>query len=93
MVVAVVAGIVVGGLSLIPFWVATKKIRTVNPTHSLDMLAPFLLTIVLSLVILIAGMVICKLVAPGVVAAYAIAELLAFVVGVIVFGVLVSKRR
>lgn len=93
MVAAVIAGIIVGLASIVPFRVATKKIRTVNPTHSIDMLAPFLLTIAASFVILIAGMIVCKLAAPDVVVAYSIAELLAFVVGVIVFGVLLSKRR
>ena len=93
MVAAVIAGIIVGVLSIIPFKVATSKIRTVNPTHSIDMLAPFLLTIAASFVILIAGMIVCKLAAPDVVIAYSIAELLAFVVGVIVFGVFLSKRR
>lgn len=82
-----------GAVSIIPFRVATKKIRSANPTHSLDMLAPFLLTIILSFLILIAGLIICKLVAPDVIMAYAIAELLAFVLGVIVFGFVVSKRR
>lgn len=93
MVAAVIAGIIVGLASIVPFRVATKKIRTVNPTYSIDMLAPFLLTIAASFVILIAGMIVCKLAAPDVVVAYSIAELLAFVVGVIVFGVLLSKRR
>lgn len=93
MVAAVIAGIIVGLASIVPFRVATKKIRTVNPTHSIDMLAPFLLTIAASFVILIAGMIVCKLAAPDVVVAYSIAELLAFVVGVIVFGVFLSKRR
>lgn len=92
-VLAVVAAIVVGIASIIPFRVAVKKIRTVNPTHSLDMLAPFLLTIAVSFVILIAGMVVCKLAAPDVIVVYALAELLTFVIGVIVFGVFLSKRR
>ncbi|WP_165055233.1 MULTISPECIES: hypothetical protein [unclassified Adlercreutzia] len=93
MAIAVIVAIIVGFVSLIPFRVATKKIRTVNPTHSIDMLAPFLLTIIASFVILIAGMIACKLIAPDVVVAYSVAELLAFVVGVIVFGLVLSKRR
>lgn len=93
MVAAVIVGIIVGAASIFPFRVATRKIRTVNPTHSLELLAPFLLTIIASFAILIAGMVVCKLVAPDVAVAYSIAELVTFVVGVIVFGAFVSKRR
>ena len=93
MVVAVIVGILVGLASVFPFKVATKKIRTVNPTHSLDLLAPFLLTIAVSFIVLIAGMVICKLAAPDFVIAFSLSEILAFVIGVIVFGVVLSKRR
>ncbi len=91
--VAVIVGIIVGVVSLAPFRVAIKKIRAVNPTDALGMLGPFLLTILISFVILIAGLIVCKLVAPDVVLAFAGAEFLAFVVGVIVFGVVISKRR
>lgn len=93
MVVAIIVGILVGFASVVPFRFAAQKIRKVNPTHSLELLAPFILTIAASFVILIAGMVVCKLVAPDVVVAYALAEILAFVVGVIVFGIFMSKRR
>lgn len=93
MLVAVIAGILVGIVSVVPFKFATKRIRKVNPTHSLDLLTPFLLTIAVSFIVLVGGMVVCKLVAPNVVVAYSIAEILAFVAGVIVFGVFLSKRR
>ena len=87
MVVAIIVAVLVGLVSVIPFNVAIKKIRAVDPTKSLNLLGPFLLTITASFVILVAGMVVCKLVA------HAVAELVAFVVGVIVFGVFLSKRR
>ncbi len=93
MVVAVIAGVVAGALSIVPFRVSTRKIRTVNPTHSLDMLAPFLLTIFASFLVLIAGMVACKLVAPDVIVPFLIAEILAFVIGIIVFVAIPAKRR
>ena len=93
MVVAIIAGILVGIVSLVPFKVATQKIRHVDPTHSLNLLGPFLLTIAVSFIILIAGLVVCKLAAPDVIVAFAFAELVAFVVGVIAFGVYLSKRR
>ena len=88
MVVAIIVAVLVGLVSVIPFNVAIKKIRAVDPTKSLNLLGPFLLTIAASF-----GMVVCKLVAPDVALAYAVAELVAFVVGVIVFGVFLSKRR
>lgn len=93
MVVAVIVGILVGAVSIIPFSVAIKKIRTVDPTHSLNLLGPFLATIAASFVILIAGMVVCKLVFPQVALAYAAAELMTFVIGIVVFGVFIAKRR
>ncbi len=93
MVAAVITGIVLGLISVVPFKVATKKIRTVNPTNSLGLLGPFVLTIAISFIILVAGMVVCKLVAPDVVIAFSIAEIIAFAVGVIVFGAFLSKRQ
>ena len=93
MVVAVIVGILVGAVSIIPFSVAIKKIRTVDPTHSLNLLGPFLATIAASFVILIAGMVVCKLTFPQVALAYAAAELMTFVIGIVVFGVFIAKRR
>ena len=75
MVVAIIVAVLVGLVSVIPFNVAIKKIRAVDPTKSLNLLGPFLLTIAASFVILVAGMVVCKLVAPDVALAYAVAEL------------------
>ena len=85
MVAAIITGVLLGLISVIPFKVATKKIRTINPANSLSLLGPFL--------ILIVGMIVCKLVAPDVVIAFSVAEILAFAVGVIVFGAFLSKRQ
>ncbi len=63
MVAAIITGVLLGLISVIPFKVATKKIRTINPANSLSLLGPFLLTIALSFLILIAGMIVCKFVA------------------------------
>lgn len=93
MAVAIIVAVLVGAASVIPFNVAIKKIRTVDPTKSLNLLGPFLLTLAASFVILVAGMVVCKLVAAGVAMAFAAAEILTFVVGAIVFGVVLSKRQ
>ena len=93
MVAAIITGVLLGLISVIPFKVATKKIRTINPANSLSLLGPFLLTIALSFLILIAGMIVCKFVAPDVVITFSVAEILAFAVGVIVFGAFLSKRQ
>lgn len=93
MAVAIIVGIIVGVVSVVPFNVAIKKIRTVDPTSSLNLLGPFLLTILVSFIMLVAGLIVCKLVAPDVVLPFAAAELLAFIVGVLAFGVLIAKRR
>ena len=93
MVLAVIAGIIVGVVSIVPFRVAMKKIRFVDPTHSLNLLGPVLLTIAVSFLVLVAGLIVCKLAAPDVVIPFAVAEFAAFVVGVIVFGVFLSKRQ
>ena len=93
MVAAIITGVLLGLISVIPFKVATKKIRTINPANSLSLLGPFLLTIALSFLILNVGMIVCKFVAPDVVIAFSVAEILAFAVGVIVFGAFLSKRQ
>lgn len=93
MAVAIIVGIIIGVVSVVPFSVAIKKIRTVDPTHSLNLLGPFLATIAASFAILIAGMIVCKLAFPDVALAYAVSELVTFVAGVIVFGVFLAKRR
>ncbi len=93
MAVAVIVGILVGAVSVVPFGVASDRIRKVNPTHTLSMLGFFLLTIVISFAILIAGILICELVAPDVALACAIAEFAAFIVGVVVFGIIIARRR
>ncbi len=42
MVVAIIVAVLVGLVSVIPFNVAIKKIRAVDPTKSLNLLGPFL---------------------------------------------------
>lgn len=93
MIVAVIVGILVGLISVLPFRVALKKIRTIDPSMPLSMLGPFLITILASFVILVIGMVACKLLAPDVAMAYSFASIVTFVIVVIVFGVFMAKRR
>ena len=63
MVIAVIAALLVSILSLVPFWVAVKRVRLINETASAGVLGPFLLTIAISFLILLAGIVLCKLIA------------------------------
>ena len=94
MVVAVIVGVLVGLVSIIPFYFAAKNARKIDPTSgSMALLAPFLLTIAISLVILLAGLIVAKLAVPDLALMFAAGEFVAFVVGVIVFGIYLSKRR
>lgn len=94
MIIAAVVGVVVGLISVIPFCFTAKKARTIDPTNgSLSMLAPVMVTLAVSFVMLIAGLIGCKLLAPDYLVACVLGEFVAFVIGVIVFGIVVSKRR
>ena len=93
MVLAVVAGVLIGALSIIPFPFAAKKGRTIDPSKSSNLLLPLLLTLLVSFVILVVVMIGCKLLAPDVILAFVVAEFATFVIAVIVFGIALSKRR
>ena len=93
MVVAAIAGVIVGALGVVPLCVAAKKVRKSSPVGSMDMLAPFLITIIISLVILLGGMLICKVALPDIAKVFAIAEFAAFIIGVLGFGIYVAKRK
>lgn len=92
MVIAIIAALLVSVLGLVPFRIAIKKIRMVDPTMPMAMIGPFLLTIAASFLILIAGIVACKLLVADSLVVYSLTGLIAFTVGVVVMGVL-SKRR
>lgn len=92
MVIAALAAIAVTILGLVPFWVAIKRIRLIDPSMPLALLGPFLLTTVVSLLILVAGIAACKLIAPYCIVVYSLTELIAFTVGVVVMGVLAKQR-
>ena len=78
---------------MIPFPAAAKKAKTLSGASSMGLMAPFLLTLLVSFAVLVIGMVACKMLAPDVIFAFVIAEFVTFVIGVIVFGISVSKRR
>lgn len=92
MALAIIVGILVGALSVVPFFVAIKNIRKVDPTFSLNLLGPFLLTIVVSFLILLAGLALCKLIAPDVIVPFAAAEIFVFVAGVLVLGLYKARQ-
>lgn len=94
MAIAIIAGIVIGVIALIPFYFAAKNAKKIDPTlGSFAMLGPFLLTIVISFAILVLGLVAGKVLVPEVVAPLAIAEFAAFVLGVIAFGIALSCNK
>ena len=94
MVIAIIVGIIAGLLAIAPFYFAVKNANKIDPTAgSFSMLGPFLLTIVLSFAILVCALAIGKAVAPNKIVLLAISEFVAFVIGVIVFGVLFAKGR
>ena len=93
MVIAVIAALLVSILSLVPFWVAVKRVRLIKETASAGVLGPFLLTIAISFLILLAGIVLCKLIAADYQVVYSLTELIAFTVGVVVMGLLIKQRQ
>ncbi len=94
MIIAIVVGVVVGFLALIPFCFSTKQAKKIDATAgSFAMLGPFLLTIVVSFAILVVGLALTKMLASSVVAPFAIAEFAAFVLGVIIFGISIARKN
>lgn len=91
-IVAIVAGIVVGVIGVVPLFVASKKVRKVNPISQMDMLAPFAITMAVSFIILICGMIVCRVAFPDMAKFFTMAEFVAFVLSVFLFGISVSKR-
>ncbi|MDO4502305.1 MAG: hypothetical protein Q4D06_03900 [Coriobacteriia bacterium] len=92
MVIAVIAGILIGVLGAVPLFVASKKVRKISATSSMDMLAPFLITMAISFIVLICGMIVCRVAFPEMAKFFTIAEFAAFVISVFLFGISVSKR-
>lgn len=93
MLVAIIAGVLIGAVCCVPFVVARKKIRTVNPTNSAGLLGWFLMAIALSFVILAAAMIACRFLMQSAFLPFALSSIATFVVAVIVFGLVVSKRK
>ncbi len=93
MVLAIIVGILVGAVSLIPFGFITRRLRKIDPTKALSLLGTFLIPIAISFVILVVALVICRYAVPDVIIPYAIAEIVAFIVGVIIFGIIFARRQ
>lgn len=81
-----------GAVSCLPFKFATAKVRGVNPTQSSSLAGLFAAAIAGSFAILASGLVICGIVARDVLIAFAIAEILTFILVVIAFGIVSRKR-
>ena len=94
MIIAIIVGIIAGLVAIVPFYIAVKNAKKIDPTAgSFSMLGPFLLTIVLSFAILVCALAVGKTVSPDKIVPLAVSEFVAFVFGVIVFGVLFAKGR
>ena len=95
MALAVIAGLIVGLVALIPLYFAANNVRKIISADggALSMLGPFLLTIAISFIVLIVRLIAGKLLAPDVVLPMAGAEFAAFIIGVIAFGIWLSKRK
>ena len=91
-VIAILIGIVVGAVSVLPFRLAQKKIRGVNPVYSGGLAAWFAVAIGLSFIMLAAGLVVCGFVARDLLVPFLAGEMGTFLVVVIVLGVRTSKR-
>ena len=86
MILSVLLGVVFGLIGLVPLYVSTRLVKRITATNTYGFLGAFLAAILVSMVILVVSMIVCKVVAPDVVKAFCIAEVLVFVVGVIVVG-------
>ena len=94
MIIAIIVGVIVGIVALIPFYFATKGAKKIDASAgTFAMLGPFLLTIVISFAILVVSLAIGKMLAPSVVAPLAIAEFVAFVLGVIIFAICIARGK
>ena len=94
MIIAIIIGIVAGLLAIVPFYFAAKNAKKIDPTAgSFSMLGPFLLTIVVSFAILVCVLALGKTISPNNIVPLAVSEFVAFVIGVIVLGVLFAKGR
>ncbi|WP_165248444.1 hypothetical protein [Adlercreutzia sp. ZJ141] len=90
--IAIIIGVLIGVVSCLPFRYATVRVRAINPTHTGSLAGLFFAAIAVSFVMLGAGIVVCGLIARDVLLAYALAEVVSFIVAVIAFG-LISKRQ
>lgn len=87
MAVAVVLGVLAGAVSYLPHVVVTRKARTlVTAGNVAGQLGWFVLAVAVSFALLVVALVACKLAAPDVILPFAVAEIVTFVVVVVVAG-------
>ena len=86
MVVAVVVGILFGLVGFVPYAIVTKRARAMASGGAMGYLKWLLLTFFISFAVLVVAMVVCAKVAHDVALPFALAEILTFVVVIIVFG-------
>lgn len=91
MVAAILAGIAIALVGFMPYAVVMKRSRKMMAEGSLNGVKWLLITFFISFAVLLIAVIVCSKVAHDVVLYFAIAEILAFIVVVIAYG-LASRR-
>ena len=88
---AIALGIVVGAAGYVPYVFAKRQSRNTDPSKPLGYTGWFFFAILVSFVVLFAGIAVCAMVAREFVLPFAIAEVAALFALVIVFGLVKPK--
>lgn len=86
MVAAIIVGILVGLIGFAPYFIVTKKARSLAANGNPGYLKWLLITFFISFVILVIAIIVCSKVAHDVALPFAAAMMITFIVVVIVFG-------
>ena len=92
MVLAVILGVVFGILAIVPLVMGSRRSLRTTADSNLSYMGLLLLTLLVALVILLVPIIVCAMVARDMLLFFAIADGVTFVVGVLIFGFIWSKR-
>ena len=93
MVGAIVVGAVLGAIAFLPLVFGMQKARNATPTSNLGHAGALLLGVLLSFVLLAAGLVTCAVFFRDLVAPFGVAEAAALVVSAAIFGITKMVRK
>ena len=93
MILPILLGVLFGALAMVPLWASTFLVKRVPATNTMGLLLVFVLAIAVSMAILIVALLVCNGIADEEVIPFAIAEVAAFFVGVIVFAITRMVRK